>query len=51
MSKFVLIGAAGFIAPRHLKAIRETGNELVVALDQSDSVDLQGDSHPLLRRG
>ncbi len=38
MSKFALIGAAGFIAPRHLKAIKETGNSLVVALDPRDSV-------------
>ncbi len=29
---FALIGAAGFVAPRHMKAIRETRNELVVAL-------------------
>ena len=38
MKDFVLIGAAGFIAPRHLKAIKETGNQLVAALDQFDSV-------------
>jgi UDP-N-acetyl-2-amino-2-deoxyglucuronate dehydrogenase len=36
--KFALIGAAGFIAPRHLKAIRDTGNQLVTALDKFDSV-------------
>lgn len=36
--KFALIGAAGFIAPRHMRAIRDTGNELVAALDKSDSV-------------
>ena len=35
---FALIGAAGYIAPRHMKAIRETGNELVAALDPNDSV-------------
>lgn len=35
---FALIGAAGFIAPRHMKAIKETGNNLVAALDKSDSV-------------
>jgi UDP-N-acetyl-2-amino-2-deoxyglucuronate dehydrogenase len=35
---FALIGAAGFIAPRHMKAIKETGNELVVILDPCDSV-------------
>jgi UDP-N-acetyl-2-amino-2-deoxyglucuronate dehydrogenase len=38
MKKFALIGAAGFIAPRHFKAIKETGNELVAALDKHDNV-------------
>jgi UDP-N-acetyl-2-amino-2-deoxyglucuronate dehydrogenase len=38
MKSFALIGAAGFVAPRHLKAIKETGNELVAALDKSDCV-------------
>ena len=38
MKNFSLIGAAGFIAPRHMKAIRDTGNRLVAALDPSDSV-------------
>lgn len=37
---FALIGAAGYIAPRHLKAIRETGNNLVAALDPFDSVGI-----------
>ena len=35
---FALVGAAGYIAPRHLKAIRETGNTLVAAYDPNDSV-------------
>lgn len=35
---FALIGAAGFVAPRHLKAIAETGNRLVAATDPHDSV-------------
>ncbi|MBN1472292.1 MAG: Gfo/Idh/MocA family oxidoreductase [Syntrophaceae bacterium] len=35
---FALIGAAGYIAPRHLQAIKDTGNVLVEALDRSDSV-------------
>lgn len=35
---FALIGAAGYIAPRHLQAIKDTGNTLVAALDKSDSV-------------
>ncbi len=38
MKKFALIGASGYIAPRHMKAIKETGNELVAALDKFDSV-------------
>ncbi len=36
--KFALIGAAGYIAPRHLTAIHDTGNELVAAYDKFDSV-------------
>ena len=44
MKKFGLIGAAGYIAPRHLKAIKETGNNLVVAMDVNDSVGIM-DSH------
>lgn len=37
---FALVGAAGYIAPRHMKAIKDTGNELVAALDPSDSVGI-----------
>ncbi|NNF00678.1 MAG: Gfo/Idh/MocA family oxidoreductase, partial [Pyrinomonadaceae bacterium] len=40
MKNFVLIGAAGYIAPRHMKAIKETGNNLVAALDPFDSVGI-----------
>ena len=40
MKNFVLIGAAGYIAPRHLQAIRDTGNRLAAALDRSDSVGI-----------
>ncbi|MFW5976999.1 MAG: Gfo/Idh/MocA family oxidoreductase [Candidatus Nanoarchaeia archaeon] len=35
---FALLGLGGYIAPRHLKAIKETGNELLAAMDTSDSV-------------
>jgi len=35
---FALIGAAGYVAPRHMKAIKDTGNRLVAALDPNDSV-------------
>ncbi|MGB4655023.1 MAG: Gfo/Idh/MocA family oxidoreductase [Bacteroidales bacterium] len=38
--RFALIGAAGYIAPRHMKAIKETGNILVSALDIFDSVGI-----------
>jgi UDP-N-acetyl-2-amino-2-deoxyglucuronate dehydrogenase len=44
MKRFALIGAAGYIAPRHMVAIRETGNALVAALDPNDSVGII-DSH------
>jgi len=38
MKKFALIGAAGYIAPRHMKAIKDTGNTLSAAYDKFDSV-------------
>jgi UDP-N-acetyl-2-amino-2-deoxyglucuronate dehydrogenase len=38
VKNFALIGAAGFVAPRHLKAIKETKNNLVAALDKFDQV-------------
>ena len=40
MKNFAIIGVGGYIAPRHLKAIKETGNNLLVALDKSDSVGI-----------
>ena len=40
MKNFALIGASGYIAPRHLKAIKDTNNKLVVALDKFDSVGI-----------
>lgn len=40
MKNFALIGAAGYIAPRHMKAIKETDNRLVVAYDINDSVGI-----------
>src|SRR3989339_566549 len=40
MKNFALIGAAGYIAVRHLKAIRETNHNLVAALDPFDSVGI-----------
>lgn len=46
MKKFVLIGAAGYIAPRHLQAIRDTGNTLIAALDKSDTVGIMDSYFP-----
>ena len=40
MKNFALIGAAGYIAVRHLKAIKETNNNLAAALDRFDSVGI-----------
>lgn len=40
MKNFALMGLAGYIAPRHLKAIADTGNRLVAACDKSDSVGI-----------
>lgn len=37
---FAITGVAGYIAPRHLKAIKETGNQLIAALDPHDSVGI-----------
>ena len=38
MSNFALIGAAGYIAPKHMNAIHETGNDLLAAVDRHDCV-------------
>jgi UDP-N-acetyl-2-amino-2-deoxyglucuronate dehydrogenase len=46
MKDFALIGVAGYIAPRHLKAIKETGNNLVAALDRFDSVGIMDSYFP-----
>jgi len=37
---FALIGSAGYIAPRHMKAIKDTGNNLLATMDPSDSVGI-----------
>ncbi|RZS96695.1 Gfo/Idh/MocA family protein [Cecembia calidifontis] len=44
MKNFALIGAAGYIAPRHMRAIKDTGNTLLAAYDKFDSVGVM-DSH------
>ena len=46
MKQFALIGAAGYIAPRHMKAIKETGNDLIAALDINDSVGIMDSYFP-----
>ena len=38
MVRFGLIGAGGYVAPRHMKAIKETNNDLVTILDPNDSI-------------
>ena len=46
MKNFAIIGVAGYVAPRHLKAIKETGNNLIAALDKSDSVGVLDNYFP-----
>ncbi len=46
MKNFALIGASGYIAPRHLKAIKETGNNLLAALDPYDGVGIMDSYFP-----
>ena len=46
MQNFALIGASGYIAPRHIKAIADTGNNLLVAYDKFDSVGRLDSSFP-----
>lgn len=46
MHNFALIGVAGFIAPKHLKAIKETGNKLVAAMDRHDAVGIMDNYFP-----
>ncbi len=47
MSKnFALIGASGYIAPRHMKAIKETNNNLVVSLDPYDGIGIMDSNFP-----
>jgi UDP-N-acetyl-2-amino-2-deoxyglucuronate dehydrogenase len=46
MKDFVLVGAAGYIAPKHLRAIKDTGNRLVAALDKFDSVGVMDSYFP-----
>ena len=46
MKNFAMIGVAGYVAERHLRAIKDTGNNLVVALDKFDSVGIMDSYFP-----
>ena len=46
MKTFAIIGVGGYIAPRHLKAIKDTGNVLVSAYDKNDSVGIMDSYFP-----
>lgn len=46
MANFALIGAAGYIAPRHMKAIKDTGNRIIAALDPHDAVGVMDSYFP-----
>jgi len=46
MKNFAIIGVGGYIAPRHLKAIKDTGNVMVSAYDKSDSVGIMDSYFP-----
>ncbi len=46
MKNFALIGVGGYIAPRHMRAIKDTGNNLIAALDKNDSVGIMDSFFP-----
>ena len=46
MKNFAIIGAGGYIAPRHMKAIKDTDNKLIAALDKHDSVGIMDNYFP-----
>lgn len=46
MKNFALIGVGGYIAPRHLKAIKTTDNQLIAAFDKNDSVGVMDSYFP-----
>ena len=43
---FVLIGASGYIAPRHMEAIKKTGNNLIAAYDPYDGIGIMDSFFP-----
>ncbi len=46
MKNYVIIGVGGYIAPRHMKAIKDTGGNLLAALDKHDSVGIMDSYFP-----
>src|SRR5688572_3333268 len=46
MKTFAIIGVAGYVAPRHLQAIRDTSNKVIAALDRSDTVGIMDSYFP-----
>lgn len=46
MKNFIMIGASGYIAPRHMKAIKETGNNLIAAFDPYDGIGIMDSFFP-----
>ena len=46
MKNFAIIGAGGYVAPRHMQAIKETGHNLIAALDKHDSVGVLDNYFP-----
>ena len=46
MKNFAMIGAAGYIAPRHMKAIKETNNNLIAAFDPYDGIGIMDSNFP-----
>ena len=49
MKNFALIGASGYIAPRHMKAISDTGNNLLAAFDPYDGIGIMDSYFPQAR--
>ena len=43
---FAIVGVGGYIAPRHIQAIKHTNNKLIAALDKSDSVGIMDSYFP-----
>jgi UDP-N-acetyl-2-amino-2-deoxyglucuronate dehydrogenase len=46
LKNFALIGVGGYIAPRHIKAVKDTGNALLASVDKHDSVGIMDSYFP-----